>query len=183
MIPELISARLRLRTWRKEDFAPYTAFYGDKDMARYVGGTRNEIDSWNAFCAMIGEWDLRGYGTFAAEELATGAIAGYAGLWHPIDLGEPELCWGLFRDFHGRGYATEAAKRVKQWANIDLGLPPLMSYTHPDNLASQKVALRLGAECQGETTLRGQPRFIFRHTAAETTIVARQEANRLSLRA
>ncbi len=112
---------------------------------------------------MIGFWTFRGYGTFAVADIASDEALGFAGLWHPPDLDEPELCWSLFPDAEGRGYATEAALGARDWAYKALGLPPLMSFIHPDNAPSQSVASRLGATFKRNTSLRGSPRLVYRH--------------------
>jgi RimJ/RimL family protein N-acetyltransferase len=163
MIPELATERLILRGWRLDDFPAYAEFYGDKDLRKFVGGRAPLAQAWEAFCGDLGHWVLRNYGVFAIEVRARGQVAGFAGLWHPIDLAEPELCWSLFRGHQGKGYATEAARRAQVWANKVLGLPALMSYVHPKNTASCKVAERLGAVCEGKTELRGMPRLFYRH--------------------
>ena len=168
MIPALTSDRLDLRAWQMEDFAAYADFYTDPQSTRYIGGPQNLTDVWQGFCSMAGQWLIRGVGVFAIEERTSQRLAGYAGLWFPVDIQEPELCWGLFKDFHGKGYATEAALAVQRWAHSTLGLPPLMSFTHPDNTASQKVALRLGAHQTETTQLRGGPRLVFRHVIPAT---------------
>ena len=49
-------------------------------------------------------------------------------------LSEPELAWSLFPSAQGNGLATEAAVRVQRIGPlIDLALPPLFSFVHPDN--------------------------------------------------
>lgn len=163
MIPTLHSERLILRGWRKEDFPSFTAFQADPERTRYVGGPLNEWQTWTAFAAMAGEWPLNGYGLFAIERKSDGKHIGYAGLWHPPYLEEPELAWSLYAGFEGHGYATEAARRAQKWAAYDLDLPPLMSFVHPENLPSQAVLNRLGATPLPPTTLRGEPRLQFRH--------------------
>ncbi|WEX09718.1 GNAT family N-acetyltransferase [Chelativorans sp. AA-79] len=163
MVPVLESERLVLRSWRKEDFPAFAAFYGDEERTRYIGGPRNEYQSWTVFAAHMGEWAFNGFGFFAAERREDGAVVGYAGLWQPPYVDEPELAWSLYAGFEGRGYAVEAARRVQLWAARDLGLPPLMSFVHPENLPSQAVAKRLGATPLPPTTLRGEPRLRFRH--------------------
>ncbi len=51
----------------------------------------------------------------------------------------------MFRaDYRGNGYATEAAKEVLSYAFNELKLNRVEAYTAPDNLASQKVLLKLG---------------------------------------
>ncbi|WP_163265235.1 GNAT family N-acetyltransferase [Chelativorans alearense] len=53
---------------------------------------------------------------------------------------------------------------LRGWRKDDLlGLPPLMSFVHPENLPSQAVVERLGATPLPPTTLRGEPRLCFRH--------------------
>ena len=163
MIPTLESERLILRGWRKEDFPAYAAFAADSERTRYIGGPREEWQAWTAFAAMAGEWSLNGYGLFALVLKDREGAAGYAGLWHPFYLGEPELAWGLYAGFDGHGYATEAARCVQILAARDLGLPPLMSFVHPENLPSQAVVSRLGASPLPPTTLRSEPRLQFRH--------------------
>ena len=104
-----------------------------------------------------------------ARRNGSGTVVGWAGLWHPIFLDEPELAWSLFPAAQGRGYATEAATRVMRWAAADLDLPPLFSFVHPDNMPSRKLAERLGATLEGETIFRGQPRLIYRHRDLQTS--------------
>ena len=82
------------------------------------------------------------------------------------------MAWSLYPGNDGHGYAAEAAKEVLSWANSHLGLPPLMSFVHPDNQPSISVAKRLGATFERETTLRDDPRLVFRHADfnSQTTI-------------
>lgn len=162
-IPILETERLRLRHWETRDFDAYAALRTDGELQRYVGGSVSKQKAWEDFCAAPGQWALRGFGVFLVAEKESDQAAGFAGLWYPPDIAEPELCWSLFPGHTGKGYATEAAAEAKRWANEELGLPPLMSFVHPDNLASQKVAERLGARFVEKTTLRGSPRFFYRH--------------------
>ncbi|MEM7299605.1 MAG: GNAT family N-acetyltransferase [Pseudomonadota bacterium] len=170
MTPVLETERLILREWRLEDFDGFSAFWADPDRtAHFISGTVDASTAWSMFCAMLGEWRLRGLGSFAVQE-KTGSVLGYTGLWFPLDIEEPELLWSLYAGSEGKGFAIEAARRVQQWAAFDLKLPPLMSYVHPDNLKSQAVAKRLGATVEAETTLRGHPRLVFRHIHPENTL-------------
>ncbi len=165
-IPTLETERLRLRHWDVKDFDAYATLRTNAELQRYVGGPVSKEKAWEDFCATSGQWALRGFGIFLVAEKASDAAAGFAGLWHPPDIAEPELCWSLFPGHTGKGYATEAAAEARRWANKEQGLPPLMSFVHPENLASQKVAERLGASLVEQTTLRGQPRLFYRHRLA-----------------
>lgn len=164
--PALETERLHLRQWLPADFEPLAAFLTDAEATRLLGnGARTREAAWDWFCAAAGVWQLTGRGLFALEAKASSGVLGWCGLWHPIDLDEPELAWSLFPAAQGHGFATEAARRVQRWAADDLGLPPLFSFVHPDNRPSRALAERLGAEIECETTFRGRPRLVYRHRA------------------
>ena len=161
------STRLRLRPFEMDDFEAFAAFSADGERNRFRGGGRSRIEAWNEFCAIAGQWSMRGIGVLAVEERETGQTGGFAGLWFPIDVDEPELMWSLYPDFEGTGYATEAARAMQVWAHEARGLPPLMSFMNPDNTASRKVAERLGATLEGACTFRGRHTLIYRHVMPE----------------
>ncbi len=114
---------------------------------------------------MAGEWTLREYGMFAIQLKDAEHAIGHAGIWFPPDLEEPEMAWSLYPGNDGHGYATEAAEKILSWSQVELGLPALMSFVHPDNHASIAVAQRLGATFERKTTLRDDPRLVFRHAS------------------
>lgn len=166
MTPVLETERLILRGWKLEDFPFFAGFWADPDRTKFfLSGVQNEAQSWTAFTAMAGEWSLRKFGQFAIQLKAGEHAIGHAGIWYPPDLDEPELAWSLYPGNDGNGYATEAARKVISWATSHLGLPPMMSFVHPENHGSVAVAKRLGATFERETTLRGDPRWVFRHQA------------------
>jgi RimJ/RimL family protein N-acetyltransferase len=57
--------------------------------------------------------------------------------------------WGLLREAWGSGYATEGAVAAIDWAFEHLGWTGVIHTIAPDNLASQRVARRLGSNLQG----------------------------------
>lgn len=65
--------------------------------------------------------------------------------------GKTEIGWHLHPDAWGRGYATEAATRVLAYAFAN-GLLRVLAVTQPANLASQRVATRIGMQACGLTT-------------------------------
>jgi RimJ/RimL family protein N-acetyltransferase len=106
-----------------------------------------------------GQWLLRGYGIWALEERATGRFVGQAGLWFPEGWPEPEVHWLLMGEATGRGLATEAARCVRDHARDDLGWATVISCIDPANVASVRVAERLGATPEGEARV-GERRFV-----------------------
>ncbi|WP_373355715.1 GNAT family N-acetyltransferase [Pseudoroseicyclus sp. CXY001] len=172
LVPHLTSERLSYGgiTWpHQEAFAAFCL----SERSRFLGGpTDDPRDAWDSSMIHSGQWALRGYGTFWLTETATGRTAGRVGLWHPVNLDEPELSWIIFDGFEGKGYAEEAARRVRRWAWEERGIGPLHSDISPDNARSIALAKRLGCTFEGMTRYHsGKPAEVWRHPhpAAEGT--------------
>ncbi len=164
-VPVLETEHLRLRGWRENDLPAFAEFWADDETARFVGGTCDREDAWRRMAMYIGHWALRGYGLWALEDKASGQWAGWCGPWNPEGWPEKEIGWALAKAFHGRGYATHAALRVREFAYRELGWPTAVSYIAAENAASQRVAARLGAIFEGPGELRGKPVGVYRHPA------------------
>jgi RimJ/RimL family protein N-acetyltransferase len=63
----------------------------------------------------------------------------------------------------GRGYATEAAQCARAHAFGVLGWSTAVSYIAAENVASKRVAARLGASRDGSASLLGKPVEVWRH--------------------
>lgn len=170
MAPELETERVRMRAWQNADFEPFAAFCSDEESARFIGGVCPRDDAWRRIAAIVGHWALRGYGFWALEDKASGRFAGYAGLWFPEGWPEPEVGWGLLREFQGRGLVTEAAERARAFAYEELGWPTAISCIANENVASIRVAERLGAQREKQIELRGWEVAIYRHPSPSQLI-------------
>lgn len=58
----------------------------------------------------------------------------------------PEIGFHIIKDYWHKGYATEAAFACKQYAFEVMEYPAIFSYTTVKNLASQKVAEKIGMQ-------------------------------------
>ncbi|NEK55644.1 GNAT family N-acetyltransferase, partial [Rhizobium leguminosarum] len=68
--------------------------------------------------------------------------------------------------YEGRGYATEAAFGLRNWAFATLKLPSLVSYIAPGNVASAAVAERLGARLDPIAPRTDPADLVYRHLAS-----------------
>lgn len=169
MMPALSisTERLTLRTPVLADFDAVEA-YARSPRAFFTGGQQTEqMPIWRGFLGTAGHWALKGYGMFTV--LRDGTPVGRVGVIDHVMWEEPELGWHLFEGHEGQGYATEAALAARRWAATERGLGPLVSFVHPDNAPSRRVAERLGATHERDTTLLGGPAQVWRHPAEGAT--------------
>jgi RimJ/RimL family protein N-acetyltransferase len=78
-------------------------------------------------------------------------------------LPEKELGWLLYDGYEGRGYVTEAAAAMRDWAFAELGIESLVSYMHPENARSAAVAERLGALRDDAAPRQDPEDIVYRH--------------------
>jgi len=88
-------------------------------------------------------------------EKATGAFIGRAGLWNPEGWPGLEVGWFFDRARWGHGFATEAGLAALDWAFRVLGAERVISVIHPKNVASIRVAERLGERFERAMVLDG----------------------------
>jgi RimJ/RimL family protein N-acetyltransferase len=154
-IPTLTTERLLLRPFVEDDVAPYFALLQDPDVTRYVGDRRVPTlqETSRSVAALIGHWELRGYGQWAIVERDGEELVGRTGIINPVDWPGPEVGYLLGKRWWSMGYATEAAAAAMAWGFEAIGFERLISLIDPANTASVAVAQRLGERFAGETEL------------------------------
>jgi RimJ/RimL family protein N-acetyltransferase len=159
----LSTERLVLRMLREDDFEQYAAMVADAEVTRYLGdgSTLSRGDAWRQMAFVLGHWQLRGYGMWAVEEASTGRLAGRIGFLNPEGWPGFELGWTLAREFWGRGYATEGARRALEYGFTELGREHVISLIRPANLPSIRVAERLGEKLERSVELFGSEALIY----------------------
>lgn len=99
----------------------------------------------------------RGIGKFAIMEKATGAIIGMGGLtpwdWEGEEL--IDITYRLRQFAWGKGYGGEAAAALVEYGFNSVGLNKITATITPDNLASKKVAQKLGMRFVKSIILKG----------------------------
>jgi RimJ/RimL family protein N-acetyltransferase len=162
-IPTLETERLVLRMFRPSDFDAYAAMCGDAEVMRYIGTGEplTREDAWRNLALMIGHWELRGYGLWAAEEQATGQLIGRIGCWNPEGWPGLEVGWILRRTSWGKGLAIEGARAAVRYAFTELRQTRVLSLIHPANAASIRVAERLGERLEGTVKVMGKTALMY----------------------
>jgi RimJ/RimL family protein N-acetyltransferase len=150
-IPTIETERLILRGYGPADFDAFADMWADPDVVHFIGGrsfTREQ--SWQRFLARAGGWQHMGFGFFAVVEKDSGLLAGEAGFHEARRIIEPSLegtleaGWALMPSSQGWGYATEAMQAAIGWAGTAFADQRMTCLINVDNLASMRVAGRLG---------------------------------------
>jgi len=136
--------RLLLRRPVAADLAAYTA-YCTSEHSSMTGGPFTPAAAFDKLAAMIGHWDLRGFGRLVFCDTATQRPLGHVGALQ-LETGHlPEMSWTLWRtQDQGQSYAFEAASAYLAQAKSAYGFDRLIARIHPANKRSIKLAQRLG---------------------------------------
>jgi RimJ/RimL family protein N-acetyltransferase len=175
VVPEIETARLRLRAIREQDLDRWAAVCSDPEVVRYLGGVPFlREDTWRRLLATAGCWAMLGYGYWAVERKEGGPMIGHAGFADfkrgitPKIEGLPEMGWVFARDAHGHGYASEAIAAGLAWADEALGPREIAAIIDPANAPSIRVAEKGGFDSRREAVYKDSPILIFRRRAPKT---------------
>lgn len=164
-IPELTTARLRLRAFRESDLDAYAAIMADPEVTRFLGTPEpmSRAEAWRQMAMFLGHWVLRGFGLWAAEELETGRLIGRIGCHYPEGFPGFEVGYTLAREAWGRGYAREGAAAALAYARDVLHRSDIISLIRPDNVRSIRVAESFGAVRAETVEFFGAPSVVYRY--------------------
>jgi RimJ/RimL family protein N-acetyltransferase len=143
--------------------------FGDPEVAAWVwpgglGGPRTREQAAEILAAQTANWSRDGFGWWWWRERDSGRMVGEAGLQHSTIAAEPvvEIGWTLLPEAWGRGFATEAATAVLEFAFERVKLQEVVAVTMVENDRSLAVMRRLGMEPAGRVDHLGLPHERFR---------------------
>lgn len=144
--PTLETERLILRPPEERDLDAWAEMTADEKAMHFLGGVISRPESWRLIAGSIGTWVIRGFGMFSVLEKSSGKWVGRIGPIRPEGWPGTEVGWGLHPSFFGKGYAHEAASACIDWVFDEHGWSEVIHCIAPDNIASQKLAARLGSK-------------------------------------
>lgn len=149
--------RLLLRTWSEQDAEPFMALAGDPEVVRFItGGVPLDIERLRSLIGrQMDSQAERGWCRWLLElKSEPGVPVGFCGPGCTF-APEIELGWWMRRDLWGRGLATEAAREALRIGFEVIGFTRIISTIHPDNVASRRVAEKLGMQRDGAIHYEG----------------------------
>ena len=160
--------RLRLRSRAQQDIDPIIVMDTDPEVRRFMGGPLDPEIHRNGVTANIIAAPPRHW-AWAIEWKDSVGFLGMC-LLRPLE-GTDFICigWRLLRQHWGQGIATEAARAVLAHALHVLGIDPVVAIVDPRNLASIRVAEKIGLRQVGTAYHYGTVQIFFRLDAIDAT--------------
>jgi RimJ/RimL family protein N-acetyltransferase len=115
-------------------------------VALYLRGRPETDEETAALIASIAEhWAKLRYGLWAVERRSDSCFIGFIGFsHHRLYPDQVEIGWRLDPDCWGNGLATEGARAALDYGTGALGFERVISVIHRDNIASRRVAEKIG---------------------------------------
>ena len=144
--------RLFLREMVEDDFEALRRVLGDRDIMRHYPYEFDDarIRSWIA--RNRERYSIFGFGLWAVCRKDTGEMIGDCGLTMQIIDGQirPEIGYHIRAEHQRQGYATEAARAVRDWTWKNTPFRAIYSYMKAENIPSIRTAMAYGCEYDGE---------------------------------
>jgi RimJ/RimL family protein N-acetyltransferase len=156
--------RMVLRPFVADDADVVHGIFSDPVAMRYsITGVRNHAATAAWLKRAIAVFDEHGYGFWAAILKETGAYVGHAGLLPQEVEGrrEVEIAYWFLRSHWDRGLATEAARACRDYGFRELDRRRLISLIVPENVASRRVAEKVGMRLEREAVWKDTRMLVY----------------------
>ena len=148
----VISERLSIRRFKPGDTEDFVRFMTDPDSTRFL--TFGEEQKTREGAIELLEATIASYNSenplmaFAVESQETTEFIGFCGLT-PHEEGTVEIMYAVMPGLRGKGYATEIAATLAQYAVSQLGYKRVIAPISPEHEISKAVAVKAGFRDHG----------------------------------
>jgi len=160
------TSRLILRQFTRDDLEPLAAMHLDVEVGRFIGvktveQTREGLEQW------LAQYERYGFSKWAVVLRGGEELVGRCGLsLERIDGADVwELGWTFARAYWGKGYATEAAQAAMEYSFRVLGHRRIISLIRIGNVASVRVAEKIGMTYERRVQWNGRPADMYARIA------------------
>ena len=138
--------------------------HADAAVMAYLRGVRDEAGNAAYLARNLKHWDDYGFGLWILRERGGGPPVGRAVLRHLLveDVDEVEVGYAFYKEFWGRGFATEIAAACLALGREKLHLKTIVAVTSLNNAASQRVLRKVGLVYERDIVEDGKMVALFR---------------------
>ena len=157
---ELKTQRLLLRPLGPKDLDAVHAYASDRENTRYMLFLPNDtLEETKAFLqGAAADWAREEPVACEFAVVLDGEVIGAVSVALSEDRTEGEMGWILNRRYWGKGYTTEAALAVRNFAIRELKVTRLVAHCDARNVASQRVMQKLSFRLEEESGERVYPK-------------------------
>ena len=161
--------RLLLRTFTELDANLIYELNLDPDVTRYTHDPVKDLAHASEILekVIIPQYVLYNHGRWAVHVKSTLEFLGWCGLKYRSELNEIDLGYRFKKDGWGKGYATESAKAVLNYAFTNLALQEVIAHAAIENVSSLHVLEKIGMHRVGEGVEDGIRVYAYRITKEE----------------
>jgi len=143
---QLETERLHLRLFTPDDVQIMYELCTDPEVIKYADTPVKDMQEAKQRLEQgpLADYQKYGYGRFAVELKSTGKVIGFCGIKYLPKIELPEVGFRYLKEYWGRGIGTEAALACVDFARSDLKISKLVALIMPENIASIKLAEKLG---------------------------------------
>ena len=140
--------RLQMREFTLADKEAVLDFASCEKVTRYTGdaGRVKNLDDAAMVISDIwmAEYERVGYGRYALIHKEDQKVIGFCGVKFDIHANAPDLGYRILPKYWGQGLATEAVISALKYARDVLCLDKIIAEAVDENIASNKILLKLG---------------------------------------
>jgi ribosomal-protein-alanine N-acetyltransferase len=137
--------RLILRRLDDADARDIYRMRSDRDVMRFIREPQKNLkESVDWIRLVSSRWADERTGFCAVIERETRGFVGWCGVWRLEETGETEIGYAVAKKFWGKGFATEAARRILQYAFDELDAETVVAVARPENFGSIRVMEKIG---------------------------------------
>jgi RimJ/RimL family protein N-acetyltransferase len=143
---KLETERLILREYTVEDFDDLYDILSDAETMKHYPKPFDGEKVRNWIQRSIDNYEIFGFGLWAVVLKESGKLIGDCGVTMQNINGriKPEIGYHIHKDFQNKGYATEAARKCKDYIFENTPFNTIYSYMKYTNIGSYTVALKNG---------------------------------------
>jgi RimJ/RimL family protein N-acetyltransferase len=133
-------------------------FIGDRNINSLEDATNYVQES------LIDKYKKNGFGFYKLSLKSTNEPIGAVGFLKRDTLEFPDIGYAILPKHENKGYVSEAAKAVFEYGKNELKLKTILGITTEENLASQKILLKIGLHFIDKRILDGEE-FLYYSTS------------------
>ncbi len=172
-IPYSIKGRnINLRPLKENDFEGFCSFWQNEKATRHLLFHQEEHKETEYlkkyFAKIINSYDSPEQIFILAITDKQDEYVGMVGLASDFNTSNKQIFWSVLPEYWNNGFASEAVKRLLNYATTKLNQYTIVAYSHPDNLASTRVAIKAGMKSCGTIEIDETEGFVeyfeYKHT-------------------